>query len=60
MDQKKKKTLFDIDIKKISDEVLQKKANDENVSLKDFSREVEKHEDLLKKITPPQSPGTSE
>lgn len=45
------KVVTEFDMNKISDDVLKKKADDQNVTLDEFGKEVKKHESILKKIT---------
>lgn len=46
----KKKVVTHFDIEKISDDVLKKKAENVDISLNDFGKEVKKHESIFKKI----------
>lgn len=44
------KTITHLEIEKISDDVLHKKAHDESVNLKAFQKEIKKHNKIKKKL----------
>jgi hypothetical protein len=48
----KKKAVIEFDIEKISDDVIKKKAHDDNVSLNQFKKEIKKHSRIRKLIPP--------
>lgn len=50
------KTAIKLNIEDISDDVIKKKAHDDDVSLDQFKKEVKKHS----KIRKPKPPGTSQ
>lgn len=45
-----KRVVTSFDIPKISEDVLKKKAENDQVSLDEFGKEVKKHESILNKI----------